>query len=168
MKNLSTRRTRKRGFPTQMKRAVPWSALTKLVAPQAPAYKTGRQPLPMDAMLGPHFMQHWSTRSDPAMEDAPHEAPMLRESAAWGWDSRLPDGSTILRLRHLLEQHRMAEQILATINCLLPDKGQMLEGGSVVDANSIVAPSSAKTPLTQPNHSMVRSRLEMLDGRVRA
>ncbi len=70
--------------------------------------------------------------------------PLFREFAGLDWDSRLPDDSTILRFRHLLERHQLAEKILATINALLLDKGLMLKAGTVVDATLIAAPSSTK------------------------
>jgi IS5 family transposase len=142
--SLTTRKTRKREFLSQMERVVPWAALVELVQPFAPAAKTGRPPFPMETMLRIHFMQQWFTLSDPAMEEALHDVPLFREFAGLGWDKRLPDESTILRFRHLLEKHKLAEQILATINELLRDKGLLLKAGTVVDATLIAAPSSTK------------------------
>ena len=95
-------------------------------------------------MLRIHFMQQWFTLTDPAMEEALHDTPLFREFAGLGWDTRLPDESTILRFRHLLEKHKLAEQILATVNDLLRDKGLLLKAGTVVDATLIAAPSSTK------------------------
>lgn len=95
-------------------------------------------------MLRVHFMQQWFTLSDPAMEEALHDVPLFREFANLGWDSRLPDESTILRFRHLLEKHKLADQILALVNALLSDKGLLLKAGTVVDATLIAAPSSTK------------------------
>jgi IS5 family transposase len=95
-------------------------------------------------MLRLHFMQQWFTLSDPAMEEALHDVPLFREFAGLGWDSRLPDESTILRFRHLLEKHKLADQVLAVVNDLLRDKGLLLKTGTVVDATLIPAPSSTK------------------------
>src|SRR5690349_17412581 len=142
--NLTTKRTRKREFLGQMERVVPWAALVGLVAPHAPQAKTGRPPFPIQTMLRIHFMQQWFTLSDPAMEEALHDVPLFREFAQLGWDTRLPDESTILRFRHLLEEHKLAEQMLGTVNELLLDKGLMLKAGTVVDATLIAAPSSTK------------------------
>ena len=141
---LTTKRTRKREFLEEMERVVPWAALVELVAPYAPEGKKGRPPFPVETMLRIHFMQQWFTLSDPAMEEALHDMPLFREFAGLGWDSRLPDESTILRFRHLLEKHKLAEQILALVNDLLRDKGLMLKAGTVVDATLIAAPSSTK------------------------
>ena len=139
--SLSTKRTRKREFLAQMERVVPWAALVGLVAPYAPEGKKGRPPFPVETMLRIHFMQQWFTLSDPVMEEALHDMPLFREFAALGWDTRLPDESTILRFRHRLEQHKLAAQILAVVNELLRDKGLMLRAGTVVDATLIAAPS---------------------------
>ena len=73
-----------------------------------------------------------------------HDIALLREFAGLGWDSRLPDESTILRLRHLLERHKLADQILALVNELLTGKGLLLKAGTAVDATLIAAPSSMK------------------------
>ena len=97
--NLTTKRTRKREFVAKMERVVPWVALVELVAPYAPDGKKGRPPFPVQTMLRLHFMQQWFTLSDQAMEAALHVVPLLREFAGLGWDSRLPDESTILRFR---------------------------------------------------------------------
>jgi len=142
--SLTTKRTRKREFLAQMERVVPWAALVELVSPHAPEGKKGRPPFPVETMLRIHFMQQWFTLSDPAMEEALHDTPMFREFAGLGWDTRLPDESTILRFRHLLDKHKLAEQILAVVNELLRGKGLMLKAGTVVDATLIAAPSSTK------------------------
>ena len=107
--NLTTKRTRKREFLAQMERVVPWFALVQLVAPFAPEGKKGRPPFSVETMLRVHFMQQWFTLSDPAMEEALHDIALFREFAGLGWDSRIPDESTILRFRHLLERKRDPE-----------------------------------------------------------
>ncbi len=142
--SLTTKRTRKREFLAQMERVVPWAALLALIEPHAPTGKRGRPPFALDTMLRIHFMQQWFTLSDPAMEEALHDTPLFREFAGLGWDSRLPDETTILRFRRLLETHKLAEQMLTTVNALLVDKGLLLKAGTVVDATLISAPSSTK------------------------
>jgi IS5 family transposase len=143
--NLTTKKTRKREFLEEMERVVPWAALTALIEPHYPKGKTGRPPFVIDTMLRVHFMQQWFGLSDPAMEEALHDVPMYREFAHIGSGLvRLPDESTILRFRHLLELHGLAAQMLAGVNELLRDKGLMLKAGTVVDATLIAAPSSTK------------------------
>ena len=96
-------------------------------------------------MLRVHFMQQWFGLSDPAMEEALFDVPLYREFAGLdNWMTRLPDESTILRFRHLLEKHKLAAQMLVVINDMLRDKGLMLRAGTVVDATLIAAPSSTK------------------------
>jgi IS5 family transposase len=156
--NLTTKRTRKREFLAQMERVVPWAALVQLVTPHAPEGKKGRPPFSVETMLRIHFMQQWFTLSDPAMEEALHDIALFREFAGLGWDSRIPDESTILRFRHLLERHQLTEQMLALVNNLLRDKGLMLKAGTVVDATLISAASSTKNESGQRDPEMKQSK----------
>jgi len=143
--NLSIKRTRKREFLDEMNRVVPWQALIQLIEPHYPKGKTGRPPFGIATMLRIHFLQQWFGLSDPAMEEALHDVPLYREFADLdGAMARLPDESTILRFRHLLEAKQMAAAILALVNDLLRTKGLMLKAGTVVDATLIAAPSSTK------------------------
>jgi IS5 family transposase len=142
--NLTTRRTRKREFLAQMERVVPWVALVDLIAPYYGDGQNGRPPFALETMLRVHFMQQWFSLSDPAMEEAFFDTPLYREFAQLDGHGRLPDESTILRFRHRLEKHKLAEQILATVNALLSERGLLLKAGTAVDATLIPAPSSTK------------------------
>jgi len=142
---LSTKRTRKREFLDEMQRVVPWAELTALIEPHYPRGKTGRPPMGIATMLRIHFLQQWFGLSDPAMEEALHDVPLYREFADLeGPMRRLPDESTILRFRHLLEEHGLAAPMLATVNRVLQEHGLTLKTGTVVDATLIAAPSSTK------------------------
>lgn len=155
----TTKRTRRREFLDEMEKVVPWSDLVALVSPYLPDGKRGRPPFSPETMLRIHFMQQWFTLSDPAMEEALHDMPVFREFAGLeGWDERLPDESTILRFRHVLEKHKLTAQILQTVNDLLSAKGVMLKGGSVVDATLIAAPSSTKNSSGERDPEMKQSR----------
>ena len=155
----STKRTRRREFLDEMDRVVPWSDLVAEIAPFMPAGKRGRPPFPVESLLRIHFMQQWFTLSDPAMEEALHDMPLFRDFAGLGgWDDRLPDESTILRFRHVLEKHKLAERILATVNLLLGAKGLMLRSGTVVDATLISAPSSTKNASGERDPEMHQSK----------
>ena len=155
----STKSTRKRAFLAEMDRVVPWSALVELVAPFAPEGRRGRPPFSVETMLRIHFMQQWFTLSDPAMEEALHDMPLFREFAGLGgWSDRLPDETTILRFRHLLEEHKLAPKILQTINELLRAKGLLLRAGTVVDATLIAAPSSTKNSSGERDPEMHQSK----------
>jgi IS5 family transposase len=142
-----------------MDRVVPWSDLVAQIAPFMPEGKRGRPPFPVESLLRIHFMQQWFTLSDPAMEEALHDVPLFRDFAGLGgWDDRLPDESTILRFRHVLEKHKLAERILATVNLLLGAKGLMLRSGTVVDATLISAPSSTKNASGERDPEMHQSK----------
>jgi len=155
----SSKRTRKREFLGEMERVVPWSDLVALIAPYMPEGRRGRPPFAIEAMLRIHFMQQWFTLSDPAMEEALHDVPLFRDFAGLGgWDDRLPDESTILRFRHLLEEHKLAPEILKTINALLQAKGLLLRAGTVVDATLIAAPSSTKNEGKERDPEMHQSK----------
>jgi IS5 family transposase len=144
--NLSAKRTRKREFLEQMDRVVPWAALISLIEPvYGKKSGVGRPPFALASMLRIHFLQQWFALSDPAMEEALFDVPLFREFAQLpSGVARLPDESTILRFRHLLEAHGLAEKMLATVNDTLAAKGLLLKSGSVVDATLIAAPSSTK------------------------
>lgn len=142
-----TKRTRKREFLDEMSLVVPWGELVSLIAPHAPqpGAKGGRPPFATETMLRIHFLQQWFNLSDPAMEEALYDTPMFREFAGldMGQD-HLPDESTILRFRHLLEANDLSVQILATVNAMLTAKGLLLREGSVIDATLMAAPCSTK------------------------
>jgi IS5 family transposase len=142
-----TKRTRKREFLDEMNLVVPWAELVSLIAPHAPApgAKGGRPPFAVETMLRIHFLQQWFNLSDPAMEEALYEMALFREFVGLvAGEDNLPDESTILRFRHLLEAHSLSLQILATVNATLAAKGLLLKSGTVVDATLIAAPSSTK------------------------
>ncbi len=130
--SVKPKRTRKREFLDEMDAVVPWSDLVQLIEPFAPkpGAKGGRPAFPLQTMLRIHFMQQWFGLSDPAMEEALHDVPMYQSfahlDAGVGY---IPDESTILRFRHLLEQHKLAESMLATLNALLEEKGNQWHHG---------------------------------------
>ena len=95
-------------------------------------------------MLCIHCLQPWWNLSDPAMEEELYERPLYRRFAGLDGAARMPDETTILRLRHLLEKHQLAPQVLATINAGLAQQGLMLKTGTTVDATTIAALSSTK------------------------
>lgn len=145
---LVTKRTRKRVFLDEMDLVVPWTQLVGLIEPFAPGgtgAKGGRPSFAVETMLRIHFLQQWFGLSDPAMEEALHDISLYCEFARLDpGGMRLPDESTILRFRHLLEEHNLSIQLMATINATLATKGLMLKTGTVVDATLIASPSSTK------------------------
>lgn len=157
--NLSMKKTRKREFLDEMERVVPWSALVQIIEPHWPRAKTGRPPFAIETMLRIHYMQQWFGLSDPAMEEALHDVPMYMEFA--GLDvgaSRVPDESTILRFRHLLEKYSLAVDMLRVVNDILEAKGLMLRSGTAVDATLIAAPSSTKNDSCERDPEMKQTK----------
>ena len=156
--NLSKRRTRKAVFLDEMNLVVSWTELLSLIAPHAPRANTGRPPFELETMLRIHFVQQWFGLSDLAMEEALFETALYREFVGLSSVERIPDRVSILRFRHLLEEHHLAEQILATVNATLADKGLMLREGTVVDATLISAPSSTKNQGGQRDPEMHQTK----------
>jgi len=142
-----SKRTLKCEFLDEMNLVVPWAELVALIAPHAPTRKPkgGCPPFAFATVLRIHFLQQWFNLSDPAMEEALYDTPMFREFVGLDMgEDHLPDESTILRFRHLLEAHNLSLQILATVNATLMAKGLLLKQGTVVDATLIASPTSTK------------------------
>jgi IS5 family transposase len=137
------KKTRREVFLAEMELVVPWKALLKVIGPHYPVAGRGRRPYPLPAMLRVHLMQNWFALSDPAMEEALYEIASLRTFAGLGLEA-IPDETTILNFRHLLEASDLAEDIFEQVNAHLARKGLLLKRGSIVDATIIAAPSSTK------------------------
>jgi len=140
------RLTRREKFLNEMEPVMPWSDLIALVEPHYPkSGKQGRPPKDLESMFRIHCMQHWFSYSDRQMEDALYEIESIRRFA--GFSSvldALPDETTILNFRHLLESHHLTGKILGTINEYLKAQGLLVSQGTMVDATIIHAPSSTK------------------------
>ena len=142
--DLSTRRTRKQILLGEMEQVMPWAELLALTAPCAPVAKTGRPPFDVAMMLRIHCLQQWFGLSDLGVEEALFETSFYRDFAGISGIQRIPDRVSILRFRHLLEEHALSPKILQVINAKLAAHGLLLKSGTVVDATLIAAPSSTK------------------------
>jgi len=138
------KRTRREIFLAEMEQVVPWNSLLPLIEPFYPVAGRGRHPYPIATMLRVHLMQNWFGLSDPAMEEALYEIVPMRQFARLTLTKPIPDETTILNFRRLLEENELAQEILARVNALLTRKGLLLKRGSIVDATIIAAPSSTK------------------------
>lgn len=138
------KKTRRELFLEEMERVVPWKSLLNLIEPFYPLAGNGRHPYPLEKMLRVHLMQNWFGLSDPAMEEVLYEITPMRVFARLSTTKPIPDETTILNFRHLLEENEIAPEILRSINAHLTRKGLMLKRGSIVDATIIAAPSSTK------------------------
>lgn len=138
------KKTRREVFLEEMDQVVPWKLLLGLIQPIYPEAGRGRHPYPLETMLRVHLMQNWFGLSDPAMEEALYEITPMRVFAGLSLTKAIPDETTILNFRHLLEEYELAPEILSRVNAFLTRKGLMLKRGSIVDATIIAAPSSTK------------------------
>jgi len=137
--------TRRERFLAEMDAVIPWSQLVGLIEPHYPKAGNGTQPKPMEQMLRIYFMQNWFNLSDPQAEDSLYDIESMRRFAGIELlGHEIPDESTILRFRHLLEQHQLTERIFAEIRSLLEEKRLLLRSGTIVDATIIAAPPSTK------------------------
>jgi len=140
------KRTRRDLFLAQMQTVVPWARLIAVIEPHYPkSGKRGRQPLGIERMLRMYLVQQWYGLADVAVEDALYDSQALRTFCGvdLGAES-VPDATTLMGFRHLLEKHKLPPALLAEVNALLTERGLLLNQGTLVDATLIAAPSSTK------------------------
>ena len=139
------KKTRREKFLEEMNLVIPWEELLQVIKKYYPVAGNGRQPMPMERMLKIYFMQQWYGLSDPAMEDALYDIESLRRFADIDIEvDVIPDETTILNFRHLLERHHLTQKIFEKTQQYLAEKGLLLREGTIVDATIINAPSSTK------------------------
>jgi len=151
--------TRRERFLAEMDAVIPWSRLVRLIEPHYPKAGQGRQPLGLEKMLRIYFLQQWFNLSDPQAEDAIYDSESMRRFAGVELgDDVVPDETTILRFRHLLEKHRLSKGIFAEIQGLLEQRRLLLRSGTIVDATIIAAPSSTKNATQTRDPEMKQTR----------
>ena len=155
------KRTKKEKFLAEMDQVVPWRPLLDLIEPVylKVSSKGGRPPYPLNTMLRIHLMQQWYSLSDPAMEDALIEVPtMLRFAGIELVRDRIPDETTILAFRHLLEKHDLGQPIFETVKAHLKQRGMAMKQGTIIDASLISAPSSTKNKTGERDPEMHQTK----------
>ena len=151
--------TRRERFLAEMDAVIPWERLIALIEPHYPKAGNGRQPLGVEKMLRIYFMQQWFNLSDPEAEDAIYDSESMRRFARVELgDDVVPDETTILRFRHLLEKHRLTEVIFEAVKDLLAERRLMLKSGTIVDATIISAPSSTKNAAQRRDPEMKQTK----------
>src|SRR6201981_2325570 len=151
--------TRRERFLAEMDAVIPWRQLLALIEPYYPQAGRGRQPLGLEKMLRIYFLQQWFNLSDPQAEDAIYDSEAMRRFARVELgDDVVPDETTILRFRHLLEQHDLTSAIFDAIGGLLEARGLLLRAGTIVDATIIAAPSSTKNASATRDPEMKQTR----------
>jgi len=140
------RRTRREKFLAEMEQVVPWARLQALIEPHYPtAGRVGRQPVGVPRMLRMYYLQQWFGLADEAVEDAIYDSQSMREFV--GIDlarESVPDATTLLKFRRLLEKHALTAKLFEGINADLAERGLLLREGTMVDATIIAAPPSTK------------------------
>lgn len=155
-KKVTTKRER---FLNEMEHVVPWSRLLKIIKPYYPKAGMGRPPIAMKTMLRIYFLQQWYALSDPAAEESLYDIESMRRFAKLelGIDT-IPDETTILNFRRLIEKNQLSEQIFQDINHYLAEKGIQVSQGTMVDATIVQAASSTKNKRKQRDPDMKSTR----------
>jgi IS5 family transposase len=157
------KQTKREKFLSEMEAFLHWPALIALIKPRYPkaCKKGGRPPYPLATMLRIHLLQKWYSLSDPAIEEALIELPTMRSFAGIELFSDLiPDEITILTFRHLLEKHKLGEQVFETVKAHPSEKGMTMRQGTTVDATLIAAPSSTKKKEAKRDPEMHQTKKE--------
>ena len=152
------RRSRRELFLERMDGLIPWQRLEERIRPYYPKGDRGRRPYDMSVMLRVHVVQLCYNLSDPAMEDLLYEAESVRRFVGLTLRDPMPDETTILNFRHLLEEHQLGRGLFAEINADLEYRGLRLREGTIVDATIIEAPSSTKNRTGQRDPEMHQTR----------
>ena len=150
-----TKMTRADRFLDEMNRVVPWAELVAVVGPHWGGANTGRKPTDVELLLRLHCLQLWYNLSDPAVEDAVHDRRSFQRFL--GLDpltQKVPDETTVLHFRHMLEKHRLSETIFARVRGQLEAQGLLLKAGTIVDATILAASSSTKNQSGQRDPEM--------------
>jgi transposase, IS5 family len=137
--------TRREEFLTMMDQVIPWREWVGLVEPVYYNKARGRRPVPIETMLRMYLLQVWFHLSDEAVEDQINDSYAMRQFMGLDFTvAQVPDATTLLHFRHLLEKHELGQAMFAALNRLFEASGWIMRGGSVVDATIIAAPSSTK------------------------
>lgn len=140
------KQTRREIFLAKMEQVVPWSRLMEVIEPHYPkSGKRGRPPIGLERMLRMYFVQQWYGLADEAVEDAVYDSQALRQFLNIDLSQQsVPDATTLMGFRHLLEAHNLTQAMLVEINAMLIERGLLMSKGTLVDATLIAAPSSTK------------------------
>ena len=152
------RKTRREIFLERMDGLIPWKRLEKRVRRHYPKAGKGRHPYPLSVMLRIHCVQLFYNLSDPAMEDMLYEIEAVRRFVGVRLSGPIPDETTILNFRHLLEEHALGKKLFKEINAHLDDQGLILKEGTIVDASIIAAPTSTKNKARERDPEMHQTK----------
>ncbi|CAI4156732.1 CP4-44 prophage; IS5 transposase and trans-activator [Alteromonas macleodii] len=141
-----------------MDNLLPWTQLLEVIDPFYPKAGNGRRPYALETVFRIHCMQQWYNLGDEAMKDALYEIASMRQFAQLSLDKAIPDRTTIMNFRHLLEKHKLTRKLFKTVNQWLTDSGVMMTQGTLVDATIIEAPSSTKNKKNERDPEMHQTK----------
>ena len=137
--------TRRDEFLKTMQAIVPWAELCEVVEPHYPKAGNGRPPIGLERMLRIHFIQHWFNLADLACEEALYDSASLRRFVGIDLGREpVPDATTLLKFRKLLNDNKLGEALFSKVGQELQERGFKVNTGTIVDATIISAPSSTK------------------------
>lgn len=154
--------TRRERFLAEMNVLVPWQRLLDALSPSyypGAAGRRGRPPTPLARILRIYFLQQWYGLADEALEDAIYDSQAMRDFVGIDLSiESVPDATTLLRFRHLLERHSLTQRIFEEINATLAERGLFMREGTIVDATIIAAAPSTKNKAKQRDPAMKQTR----------
>src|ERR1700751_3979460 len=154
-----TKKTRREVFLEEMEQVVPWRELGALIEPHYPKPGNGRPPVGVERMLHMYFLQQWFNLSNPAVEEALYDSPVMRQFVGIDLGQEpAPDETTVCKFRHVLEEHRLGGKILGTSNLSLQGGGVPITTGTIVDATILHAPTSTKNREQQRDPEMHQTK----------
>jgi transposase, IS5 family len=146
-------------FLNRMDQVVPWSDWITLIEPHYYSNTRGRRAVGLETMLRMYLLQVWFHLSDEGVEDQINDSFAMRQFMRLDFGKQqVPDATTLLHFRHLIEKHKLGEQMFTTLNARLEADGLMMRGGSIVDATIIAAPSSTKNASGSRDPAMHQTR----------
>jgi IS5 family transposase len=153
------KQTRRERFLARMEEVIPWVQLIAVIAPHYPKGERGRPPIGLERMLRVYFLQQWYALADEALEDALYDSQALQRFAHIELDAEgVPDATTLLKFRRLLETHDLCQGLFTAINADLAARGLLLREGTLVDATLIAAPSSTKNEKRERDPEMHQTK----------
>ena len=142
-----------------MDATIPWTAWVGLIEPHYYSGKKGRKPKPIETMLRMYLLQVWFSLSDEGVEDAIYDSYAMRRFLGLDFTvEQVPDATTLLHFRHLLEKHELGEKLFESQNEIFEAQGWIMRGGSIVDATIIAAPSSTKNAAGERDPEMHQTK----------
>ena len=143
--SLRKRQGKKEAFLNRMEEIIPWDSWIQIIAPYYPSGNHGRPVKGIETMLRMYLLQDWFNLSDEGVEDAIYDSYAMRKFMKINFmHEQVPDATTLLKFRHLLEEHNIGDAIFKDVNDRLEKAGLIMHGGTIVDATIIAAPSSTK------------------------